>query len=520
MSSPSSPSPARGGAQTNYMIPLLVVGVVGLVTLLLLFLTNGNPAAALAPVLGLTLLWVLFKTPLRTSFLVLVFLVFTLENPIEPFVEGRWETFMTVIGGLLMTQLKHTLHVDALVITGIDVVLFIFFCIHIYRRLVDARIDRVGAVPLPKPIIWASWAGLVGTVLPWVLGLLSGGENRYALWQVQHVVYLPLVVMMAGSILPSPKIYLPFAQLLVLASCIKATLAIALRFKFPEVEYTTSHSDSMIFGTTTCMLLFNLYQRWDRRSLLMCVLFLPLIGWGMLANDRRLVWVEIALALGFAFAISPRTRLKTRFLRAVIVAVPVLALYVAIGYRYPRGPFRPVAMLRSMEDASSDSSSLWREFENFHLVTTVKNHPIWGTGWGRPYEIAAGVTDTSTVYPLEPYVPHNSLVGLWAYTGYVGFTLLWALPIVGCFFAARAYRLAREPDDRTAMLTVLGSVLIYGLQCYGDIGLGTFISVFLIAPAIVIAGKLAVALGGWPRLGVTEPEKRAPGSALATRSDS
>jgi hypothetical protein len=324
--------------------------------------------------------------------------------------------------------------------------------------------------------------------------------------------------MLAGSILPSPKIYQSFARLLVIASCFKEVLAIVLRFKFPDVEYTTSHSDSMIFGTTTCMLLFNLYQRWDRRSLQICALFLPLIAWGMVANDRRLVWVEIVLALVFAFAISPRTRLKTKFLRVLIWSIPVIALYVAIGYRYPHGPFKPIATLKSMEDASTDASSLWREFENFHLVTTLKNHPIWGTGWGHPYELAPGVLDTSDVYPLEPYVPHNSLVGLWAYTGYVGFTLLWALPIVGSFFAARAYRLARDPDDRTAMLTVLGAMLIYGLQCYGDIGLGTFISVFLIGPAIVIAGKLAVVLGGWPRLGVGEPERRAPGSALAPRS--
>jgi hypothetical protein len=44
-----------------------------------------------------------------------------------------------------------------------------------------------------------------------------------------------------------------------------------------------------------------------------------------------------------------------------------------------------------------------------------------------------------------------------------------------------------------------GAVLIYILQSWGDMGLGSWIGVFTVAPALAMAGKLAVESGGWGR---------------------
>jgi len=47
-------------------------------------------------------------------------------------------------------------------------------------------------------------------------------------------------------------------------------------------------------------------------------------------------------------------------------------------------------------------------------------------------------------------------------------------------------------------LVCFGTILIYYVQCFGDLGLGTFTGVFLVAPALTIASKLAVKSGAWP----------------------
>jgi hypothetical protein len=73
-------------------------------------------------------------------------------------------------------------------------------------------------------------------------------------------------------------------------------------------------------------------------------------------------------------------------------------------------------------------------------------------------------------------------------------TMLWA---VGAFFAMRAYYGAKTPIDRTAAIVSFGAVLIYLIQCWGDLGLGAPNGVWLIAPAMAIAGKLATATGEW-----------------------
>ena len=108
------------------------------------------------------------------------------------------------------------------------------------------------------------------------------------------------------------------------------------------------------------------------------------------------------------------------------------------------------------------------------------------------------IVHTPSTYELEPYLPHNSVLGLWAFTGYLGFTLIWLIPTVGLYVAARAYRLSTEPFDRTAALTCVCCVVVYELQCYGDMGLGSVISILLLAPSFAMIGKLAVKVGAWP----------------------
>jgi hypothetical protein len=71
--------------------------------------------------------------------------------------------------------------------------------------------------------------------------------------------------------------------------------------------------------------------------------------------------------------------------------------------------------------------------------------------------------------------------------------------VVGLFLAARSARLATRPADRVAAITSSVALVVYLVHCYGDMGLGTWTSVFTVAPALAVASRLAVATGAWPR---------------------
>ena len=129
---------------------------------------------------------------------------------------------------------------------------------------------------------------------------------------------------------------------------------------------------------------------------------------------------------------------------------------------------------------------------------TFRQNPLLGVGYGHGYVELVKLPDISSVYALYRFIPHNGILGLWAYGGIVGFTALWTMLVAGIFFAARAYRFAIKEEDRIAALTSIAMIVIYTVHCYGDMGLGTWTGVFTVAPSLALASRLAVATGAWP----------------------
>jgi hypothetical protein len=458
---------------------------------------NGNVVLAAAPIFGFLLLYALYKLPIRVPLLVMTFVALTFENPGDVPAANLWQSPLYPVGKFLLSQLKHSLGVGALVMTGFDVLLALLAGLYVYRRAIGSTIDVGDRVLAPKPLRLVALVMVSAAFAFWGWGLLRGGSSRFALWQVHHVVYLPIMFLFMSAVVPGPAQRKVIARLVVAAACLKAVLAIWIRSRFPDAEYATTHHDSMLFGAATCFVVATLLERFNRKNLLRALWLLPLLVWGMVANDRRLVWAQIGIALVFVFIMLRRTKLKIFVSRAILCAIPVLALYVAAGWSNPSGVFSPVGTIRSMVDSKVDMSSEWRDLENFNLVSTLKSHPLTGTGWGHPFEMAVLLPDVVSEYELEPYLPHNSVLGLWAYTGYVGFTLLWMLLVVGIYFCVRAYRAARDPDDRITALTCVATIMVYVVHCYGDMALGSWTSIYLVSLALVYGGKLAVTTGAW-----------------------
>jgi O-antigen ligase len=486
---------------------LLAFGVC-VMTLVGIFVGDGNLLFALGPPVVFAIAYTIWRLPLRWPFLVVTFLALTLENPADVPAQGLWKSPLYTAGALLLAHMNVTLPYKALLFSGLDVILVFLFAVIAWRMLVGSRIDGPPRLA-PRPLRIFAAASIAGVALAWTYGSLSGGADvASSLWQVERVIYLP-VLFFAFQRAFRPSDVAAFAKVLVGAACLKACVAIYVHATVsappgkPEMLYATTHPDSMLFAGAVCTLVALYLERRDRKHAIVAALIVPLLIAGMIANQRRIAWVEMAAGLAVVFLLTPSTKVKRTIGRVLVLVSPILLVYCVLGWNQSGGVFGPVQTIRSLVDSDTDGSTTWRDWENYDLVYTVRQNPFFGLGYGHGYIEFVKLPDVSREYALERFAPHNSILGLLAYGGIVGFTALWTMLSAGLFFGARAYRHAADPGERAALLAAVVVIVVYCVHCYGDMGLGTWVGVFTVAPALALVGQLAVTTGAWPALGST-----------------
>jgi len=453
---------------------------------------TGNPALAILPILLVAMVAFLLRAPLRVPTLTLLFLGLVLDNPADI---GPWKSPLFPLGELLLTQLKKLIPIDILVVTGMDAGLGALMLLHFHRRLKNEPVDSHTYVRAPSELIGACLVSIGAVFFAWFFGLATGGDFKWSLWQLMQMLHMPFVTLAFLILLPGPKVARTVSVIYVVAAVIKAIMATVIS-RFYENDFMTSHQDSILFATGSAVLALNLLESPKAKMLVINLLIQPIIFLGMHFNDRRLVWVQLALALAVTFLITDWSWVKFRLMRLGLGCIPLGIMYIAVGWSTSgTGVFKPVGILKSMADSKSDDSTLWRDIENFNLHDTLSGNPITGTGLGHAFNEVIALPDVTSVYPLEPYVPHNSMLGLWAYTGYIGFTLWWMLLVVMGYFALRGYRATRDPVFRVACMLTPASQLIYMVQAYGDIGLGVWHGLLIVGSSAAVSSKIAVSVG-------------------------
>jgi hypothetical protein len=260
-------------------------------------------------------------------------------------------------------------------------------------------------------------------------------------------------------------------------------------------HFTTSHGDSLLFGCAVTIIISCCVEEPRLRRHRLFVLILPIIIAGMIVNNRRLVWVELSSVTAVLCAIGPRW-IKRAVAKLALLAIVPAAGYVALGWNSSSSVFLPVSALRSIQDGNVDASTLFRDIENYNLLYTLRSHPLAGTGFGHPFTEIVKNFDIS-FFKEYYFLPHNSVLGLWAYCGPIGFSGLSLVLVVGAFLAVRSYRFAQCSEHRVAAFTAFAMLLMYEIQCWGDIGFSEKKSIFLVGPALAIAGQLAMSTGAW-----------------------
>lgn len=461
---------------------------------------NGSIAVATAPVLAVAVLYGLATAPVRVSALVVLFLVLALENPGDA--GGPWRSPLAPLGTLLLANLNLTIPVRALRFSGVDVIIGILLCVILCRRAVRSSVDRAD-VPTARPMTWSAAIWLATVLVLWAWGLARGGDFRNSLWQSHQLVLLPLIYFVFQRALRGPRDFGTLARVVVAAACLKAGLALWVRLAISAdasaLATATSHGDSVLFASAFALVATLVVEEAvSGRRLLAAGLILALLAAGMHANNRRLAWVEVGAALAALFVVASTTRVKRALTRAAMLSMPLLAVYAAVGWTSPSPVFKPLRLARSLVEPKTDFSTAMRDIENFNLLWTLRDHPLMGTGFGHEYVEKVRGMDIASIFAQYRFVPHNSVLGLLAFGGLVGLSGVFLALVVGVFLAARAHRFARSPGERAAGLAVIATVVVYLIQSYGDMGLMSWTGVFALAPALVVAAKLATATGAWP----------------------
>jgi hypothetical protein len=142
--------PSADAGVPRWIFPtLLVLG--GAATTAAAIVGNGSVIVAVAPVLAVAALAVVWVVPLRIPLFVLIFLGLALDATDD----GPWNSPVAPLGRLLVHNLNKTIPVDALALPGMALIVGFLLVIHAHRRMSASRVDGPDASGAARPLIWA-----------------------------------------------------------------------------------------------------------------------------------------------------------------------------------------------------------------------------------------------------------------------------------------------------------------------------------------------------------------------------
>jgi O-Antigen ligase len=415
---------------------------------------------------------------------VLVFLILTAEFP--HVWAGKWQTPWHFLIDLLGFSIAHIPVLD----------FFIVILLFVARGQPGAKTGRA------KPVEKVAWFS-IGAMLTWAIyGALRGGSTIDMRLQLHTFVMLLVASMMQIYLLRTREHFRMLAKTVVYAALFRAAMMVIfyitiLRSLNEAIETVTDHGDSILFVTTIVIVIANAIHTPSRKATWQGVLVTIVMLWAIQINNRRLAWVSLVGSLAVILALMWNKALRRRLLRYSYTFGPIVALYVAVGWSHPTGIFKPLASLQSVNDTNNPSTQS-RILENMGLIITLQSSPLTGTGFGHKYIEISDVYSVKGLFQQYRYVPHNSVLGLVAFTGALGFACIWMIFPVVAYYCARSYAFAKNPLDRSIAMVGLCEVVIHTNQMWGDIGICAFQGLALMSAAIAAASRVSVLSGAWP----------------------
>jgi hypothetical protein len=386
--------------------------------------------------------------------------------------------------------------------------------------MVVARTQRGAQSGRAKPVQTAIFVS-IGALFAWAfLGAFRGGSLLDMRLQLHAMVLLFVIALMHMNALRTPEHFRMLGKTIVYAALFRAVMMflfyiLVMRSSPLRIEAATDHGDTITFVVTIAIVIANAIHSRKRKAIVGAVLITAVMLWCIQTNNRRLAWSALIGSLLTMYFMIPTGPVRRKIHRRLAVIVPIVGLYVALGWSHPAGIFKPLASLHSIND-SSNLSTRSRALEDLGLVVTLRTGPLIGTGFGQKY-IEVSNELSAVAFPQYRYVPHNSVLGLAAFTGALGFIGIWMIFPIAAYFAARAYSFGRAPLEKTISMVALAAIFIHINQMWGDIGINAVPGLVVTSGALAAASRMAVHTGAWP--GKTVAQKRAGKARMVTASD-
>jgi hypothetical protein len=357
-----------------------------------------------------------------------------------------------------------------------------------------------GAFRRRSPALDAAIAVSVASVaVTFLWGVMRGGSAYNAYYQLWRFLVALLVGFLLVSVIRSSS-HLRTVLLTVLAAAlVRGTLAIYFYWTYvrgrkeASTPHLTTHEDSLLFVAGIVVVLSWALARRSVASWLAAALVSMHLLYVIVLNNRRLAWIELLLALAVGYLILPRGGVRRRVNQFLLLAAPLVTIYVVVGWGRPGAVFAPIKAL-STAGSNADASSLARQEEIRNLLYTLSavGNPILGAGWGVQYEKVTSVyANFGAEWWQYRYLPHNSLLGVAVFGGLFGLCGIWLVVPMSAFLAARGYRGSTDPIDRAGAMAALCITPAYSSHCFGDIGFQSLTCGLILGVAMGTAGKVA-----------------------------
>jgi hypothetical protein len=344
----------------------------------------------------------------------------------------------------------------------------------------------------------------LGTTVFWfILGVvLRGGDGRSASWQVYLMLMGPISAFAVAATHTKPIHFRELGKYVVAAALYRATMCIIYYLSYVRNSADAMppmmghHYDTVLWVSAISMLVVNFLEHRTSAAKAGAYLGIPLMLLAIQFNNRRLAWVSLAGSLLSLYFLLPPSAPKRRLKRIAMMVVPVLGVYVLVGWGRPERIFKPLSALSSVS-SKPDGSTLARNAENLGLIATASFSPRTGTGWGHKYIEISDKYSIATQMELWPYVPHNSILGLFAYTGFLGVIGYWLMIPTAVFLHARTTRLAKDPLHRSIGLAGVMIIAVCLNQMFGDMGIFSPVTMYMLALSMAAALRIPLEAGAW-----------------------
>ncbi|MEO6890974.1 MAG: O-antigen ligase family protein, partial [Ktedonobacteraceae bacterium] len=340
---------------------------------------------------------------------------------------------------------------------------------------------------------------LLCVVVGVVHGLTSGGNLKTIVLEIRPFWYMFLSYMLAYNLVTRKEHIRNFLWIVILGAGVKALQGvyiylIVLKGSLLGHREIMAHEESFFFiALILLVVMFCLHYRY-RPQLIAALLVLPFLIVALIANQRRADYIALLIGILVAwtliFCIKPQSR-KGLAIGMVICAL-IGGIYVAAFAGKSGGFAEPARAIVSIfhPDPADASSNLYRTIENYDLKYTVRQNPLLGLGFGKPFLQPVTLPNILIEDPYYLYVPHNTIYWVWMRLGALGYSALWylvgAIIIRGCLIARRL----RDPYLQLMAVYIVAVTCMEIVVAYADYQLFFYRNVIYLGLLVGILMKL------------------------------